>query len=60
MGELHLEIALDRLNREYGVPVRLGEVMVAYRESLPDAVDADNPVEHEVQQRFARARVAIP
>ena len=33
MGELHLDIACDRLNREYNVPVRLGRLMIAYRES---------------------------
>jgi elongation factor G len=33
MGELHLDIAVDRLKREYGVPVRLGRMMVAYKEA---------------------------
>lgn len=34
MGELHLEIATDRLQREYGVPVTVGRMMVSYREAL--------------------------
>lgn len=34
MGELHLDIAVDRLRREYDVPVKAGKVMVSYRETL--------------------------
>ena len=34
MGELHLDVAAERLRREYGVPVRIGKVRVAYRETV--------------------------
>jgi elongation factor G len=34
MGELHLEIIVDRLLREFGVPVNVGKPMVAYRETI--------------------------
>jgi elongation factor G len=34
MGELHLDIAADRLRREYNVPVQLGRMMVSYRETV--------------------------
>jgi elongation factor G len=34
MGELHLEIIVDRLMREFGVSVNVGKPMVAYRETL--------------------------
>ena len=34
MGELHLEITLDRLRREHGVEVELDRMRVAYRESV--------------------------
>ncbi len=34
MGELHLEILVDRLLREFGVPVNVGKPMVAYRETI--------------------------
>lgn len=34
MGELHLEIIVDRLKREYGVDVRVGRPQVAYREAI--------------------------
>jgi len=38
MGELHLEIIVDRLKREYGVEVRTSKPQVAYREYLTDNV----------------------
>jgi elongation factor G len=34
MGELHLEIIVDRLKREYGVEVKVGRPQVAYREAI--------------------------
>ena len=34
MGELHLEIIVDRLKREFGVDVRVGRPQVAYREAI--------------------------
>ena len=34
MGELHLEIVIDRLRREYGVQVKTGRPRVVYREAL--------------------------
>lgn len=38
MGELHLEIVVDRLKREYGVEVRTSKPQVAYREYIVDKV----------------------
>ncbi len=34
MGELHLEIILDRLNREYNVQVQTGKPQVVYKETI--------------------------
>ncbi|MCF8367041.1 MAG: elongation factor G, partial [Bacteroidales bacterium] len=34
MGELHLEIIVDRIKDEFGVPVTVGEPAVAYRETI--------------------------
>ena len=34
MGELHLEIIIDRLRREYGVEANIGAPQVAYRETI--------------------------
>jgi elongation factor G len=34
MGELHLEIIVDRLKREFGVEATVGKPQVAYKETL--------------------------
>jgi elongation factor G len=40
MGELHLEILTDRLNREFGVEVRTGKPQVVYRETITATASA--------------------
>ena len=42
MGELHLEIIVDRLLREFKVEANVGAPQVAYRESFTKAVDVDS------------------
>ncbi|GCE83180.1 elongation factor G [Komagataeibacter diospyri] len=37
MGELHLDIIIDRLRREYGVDANIGAPQVAYRETITKA-----------------------
>jgi elongation factor G len=39
MGELHLEIIVDRLKREFGVDANVGRPQVAYRETIRKAAD---------------------
>jgi elongation factor G len=41
MGELHLEILVDRMVREFGVAANIGKPQVAYRETIRQAADAD-------------------
>ncbi|MEL7640198.1 MAG: elongation factor G [Solidesulfovibrio sp.] len=41
MGELHLEIIVDRLMREFGVNANVGAPQVAYRETITKAVKND-------------------
>jgi elongation factor G len=39
MGELHLEIIVDRMKREFGVEANVGKPQVAYRETIRKAVE---------------------
>ena len=47
MGELHLDIIVDRLRREFGVHVKVGRPQVAYREAITQRVE-------RVQGKFVR------
>ena len=47
MGELHLDIIVDRLRREFGVDANVGKPQVAYRETIRKHV-------HKVEARFIR------
>ena len=52
MGETHLQITLERLERKFGVAVDQQEVRVAYRETVPGSADGRG----EVQEAERRAR----
>jgi elongation factor G len=41
MGELHLEILVDRMKREFGVEASVGKPQVAYRETFRKTVDSE-------------------
>lgn len=41
MGELHLDILLDRMRREYGVSANVGKPQVAYRETIRHTVSQE-------------------
>jgi elongation factor G len=47
MGELHLEIIVDRMKREFGVEASVGKPQVAYRETIRKSVD-------EVEGKFVK------
>ena len=49
MGELHLEVLVDRLRREFGVAAAVGRVQVAYRETITAAARAE--ARHEATAR---------
>jgi elongation factor G len=41
MGELHLDVLIDRMMREFGVQVRVGKPQVAYKETITIPVEAE-------------------
>lgn len=59
MGELHLDVAVERLREEYGVKVRTGEPVVAYRESLVGRSAGSFRFDRESSGRRVRAFVEL-
>jgi len=41
MGELHLEVLIDSMMREFGVQVRVGKPQVAYKETITQQVESE-------------------
>ncbi|PPR27627.1 MAG: Elongation factor G [Alphaproteobacteria bacterium MarineAlpha10_Bin1] len=61
MGELHLEILIDRMRREFKVDANVGQPQVAYRETITRKADIDYT--HKKQSggagQFARVKIEI-
>lgn len=56
MGELHLEILLDRLQRDYGVGVHPGKPQVSYRETITSSAAAEGRF---IRQTGGRGHFAV-
>ena len=61
MGELHLEVVVDRLQREYNIHVNTGKPRVVYRETIQKAVEAEGRFERELGEKkhFGHVRLAL-
>ncbi len=59
MGELHLEILIDRLKREFKVEANVGEPQVSYRETISKAASASRHFEREVAGKLQSATVSV-
>jgi elongation factor G len=59
MGELHLEILVDRAKREYGVAAKVGRPQVAYRETATSAAEVDQKLVKQTGGRGEFARIVL-
>lgn len=61
MGELHLEILVDRLRREFNVKANIGKPQVVYRETVEESARYEAIIDREIagEPRYARALLSI-
>jgi elongation factor G len=59
MGELHLEIVVDRMKREFDVAANVGRPQVAYRETIRKAVEQDGKFARQLGDRDQQAQVSL-
>ncbi len=59
MGELHLEIIADRLQREFNVGIRVGKPQVSYRESISGSATENNVFHKELAGKVQFGDVTI-
>ena len=59
MGELHLEVLVDRMMREFGVQATVGRPRVAYRETITREVKSDTTFKRQSGGKGQYARVVI-
>lgn len=59
MGELHLEILMERLSKEEGISVAMGKPQVAYRETLGEPISVDKEFAKQTTGRGQYAHVIV-
>ena len=59
MGELHLEIIADRLQREFNVGIRVGKPQVSYRESISSEAIADGVFHKDLGGKIQFGQVSV-
>ncbi len=61
MGELHLEILRERIQRDFGLKVRVHKPRVSYRESVRKAVEAEGVCHRQTagESHYAKVRIRL-
>jgi len=59
MGELHLEILIDRLTREFKVAANIGKPQVAYKETITEEVDSEGKFEKKTGDKLQFGHVVL-
>jgi elongation factor G len=61
MGELHLDILIDRLKREFNALVNVGKPRVVYRETIQKRVEVEGRFEKELGEKkhFGHVRLSL-
>jgi len=59
MGELHLEILTDRIQREFRVPIRTGKPQVVYRETILKSVESKGVFDREINEAKQHGHVVL-
>jgi elongation factor G len=62
MGELHLDVLVDRMKREFGCEVRTGKPQVVFRETVEGTAEAEGRFERDLEEDkrlFGQVRVRV-
>src|SRR3569832_1258051 len=61
MGELHLDIMVDRLRREYGIDANVGRPPVVYRATIAKTAEGEARFERQLEDEtlYGHARVRV-
>jgi elongation factor G len=59
MGELHLEVLIDRLKREFNLKVNCGIPQVSYKETINNSVEVEEEFSRDIAGKVLRAKVRL-
>jgi len=59
MGELHLEVMVSRMERDFNTQVRVGKPQVMYRECIESEVEAEATFQKEIAGQFHYAKTLL-
>lgn len=59
MGELHIDIIKERIRSEYKIEVELGELQIAYKETIGEEIKTSHATQHEIGSRKHEVAVTL-